>query len=53
MSFVILKRKLNFYTLLTAFGDEYICEVNMDFTKSNQTLYEETVFTWLESVTIE
>lgn len=41
------------FVLLTAFGDEYICEVNMDFTKSNQTLYEETVFTWLESVTIE
>ncbi len=51
--FCYFEEGTEFYTLLTAFGDEYICEVDMEFIKSNQTLYEETVFTWLESVTIE
>lgn len=39
------------YTLITAFED-YLCEVQMGFNESNEVLYTETVFDWLESVEI-
>ena len=51
--FYYLEENLKIYTLLTAFEDVYICEVNMEYSETNKKLYEETVFTWLESVKID